>query len=176
MNLTPTQKPAGNAIELSSQSIALAVGSALTQHQQMPGALLPVLHSVQEQLGFIPPQAVGLIANGLNLSRAEVHGVVTYYDHFREQPSGRWVIKICRAEACQSMGADALMAFAQTQLACKPHGNSVDGSFSLEPAFCLGFCANAPAIMINEEPFARVTETRFKELIAQARESTKGIR
>jgi formate dehydrogenase subunit gamma len=150
-------------------SIATVVRSALEKHQLELGPLLPVLHDVQNALGFIPSEAVALIANGLNLSRAEVHGVVTYYSHFNDHEPAQCVVKVCRAEACKSMGADALFDLAKAHLSCQSHAKSKDGYFSLEPVFCLGLCANSPAIMINEEPYARVTNDLFKELIAEVR-------
>jgi formate dehydrogenase subunit gamma len=158
----------GSSSEITKASINAVVGTALKKHQQELGPLLPILHEVQNALGFIPKEAVALIANGLNLSRAEVHGVVSYYSHFSDHQLGPCVVKVCRAEACKSMGADALMELATKHLNCEPHATSKDGVFSLEPVFCLGLCANSPAIMINEEPYARVTHALFKELIAQA--------
>ena len=107
------------------------------------------------------------IAEGVNISRAEVHGVITYYHHFRSAPAARHVIQICRAEACQSMGADALLAHAELRLGCSAHGTSKNGTFTLEPAFCLGLCASSPAMTINEEPHARMTPRSFDALVAQ---------
>jgi formate dehydrogenase subunit gamma len=155
--------------EVTTTSIATVVELALEKHHPELGPLLPVLHDVQNALGFIPSEAVALVANGLNLSRAEVHGVVTYYSHFNDHEPAQCVVKVCRAEACKSMGADALFDLAKTHLSCQPHAKSKDGYFSVEPVFCLGLCANSPAIMINEEPYARVTNVLFKELIAQVR-------
>jgi formate dehydrogenase subunit gamma len=155
--------------DVTTTSIAMVVTAALEKHQQELGPLLPVLHDVQNTLGFIPSEAVALIANGLNLSRAEVHGVVTYYSHFNDHEPAECVVKVCRAEACKSMGGDALFELAKTHLNCQPHAKSKDGCFSLEPVFCLGLCANSPAIMINEEPYAQVTNALFKELIAEVR-------
>ena len=140
---------------------------ALTQY--MPGALLPVLHGVQDALGYIPADAVGEIARGLNLSRAEVHGVVTYYHHFRSEPAGRHVIQMCRAEACQSMGSEALWAHACTHLGRAGHGTTEDGTFTLEPVYCLGLCASSPAMAVNGQVHARVDPAKFDRLVAQAR-------
>jgi formate dehydrogenase subunit gamma len=109
------------------------------------------------------------IAQALNLSRAEVHGVITYYHHFREQPPGRHVVQVCRAESCQAMGAEALLAHAQQHLGCPLHGCTADGAFSLEAVYCLGLCALSPAVMIGETPHARVTPQRFDALVAEAR-------
>ena len=132
-----------------------------------PGALLPILHDVQDALGCVPAQAVPEIASALNLSRAEVHGVITYYHHFRAQPPGRCVVRVCRAEACQAMGADALLAHVERRLGCALHATSADGAWSLEPAFCFGLCASSPAVMVGEELHARVTPQRFDSLVAE---------
>jgi formate dehydrogenase subunit gamma len=145
-----------------------AVQRILQLHANEPGALLPILHDVQDALGYIPAHAVPVIAEAQNLSRAEVHGVVTYYHHFRSEPAGRHVIQICRAEACQSMGADALLAHAELRLGCGAHGTTSDGAFTLEPAFCLGLCASSPAMTLDDQPHARVTPKAFDALLAQA--------
>jgi len=129
--------------------------------------LLPLLHGLQDQAGYIPPDRVPAIARHFNLSRAEVHGVITFYHYFRTEPPPRCVVQICRAEACQSMGADALLAHAERALGCTLHGHSADGQFGLEPVYCLGHCASSPALTINEAVFARVTPARFDALIAE---------
>ncbi|MBF5007127.1 formate dehydrogenase subunit gamma [Diaphorobacter caeni] len=143
-----------------------AVASLVAQYPQVPGALLPLLHAVQDLLGYIPDDAVPLIAKGLNLSRAEVHGVITYYHYFRSKPTGRTVIQVCRAEACQACGADALLAHAEQVLGCKSHHTSDDGAYTLEPVYCLGMCASSPAIMVDNQLHARVTLKKFNQLIA----------
>ena len=146
-----------------------AVHRSLLQHADEPGALLPILHDVQDALGYIPAHTVPVIADALNLSRAEVHGVVTYYHHFRAEPAGRHVIQICRAEACQAMGADALLAHAQRRLGCTTHGGhggrSADGRYTLDPVFCLGLCASSPAVVVDDKLHARMTPARFDQLI-----------
>ncbi len=142
--------------------------AALERHAHRPGALLPVLHEVQRRLGWLPDDCVPPIARRLNLSRAEVHGVITFYHHFRRSPPGRHVVRVCQAEACRSRGAEALMAHAQDRLHCAAHGRSDDGRFSLEPVYCLGQCANAPTVMIDDQVHARVTPQRFDALIAEA--------
>jgi formate dehydrogenase subunit gamma len=144
------------------------VQDVLARRAGDPGALLPILHEVQDRLGHVPPDAVPEIASALNLSRAEVHGVVTYYHHFRATPAARHVVQICRAEACQAMGADALLAHAEKQLGCTVHGRSKAGDFTLEPVFCLGLCASSPAMTLDDEPHARMTPQRFDALIAEA--------
>ncbi|VTU21400.1 NADP-reducing hydrogenase subunit HndA [Variovorax sp. SRS16] len=144
------------------------VREVLERRAAMPGALLPILHDVQDALGHIPAELVPEIAGALNLSRAEVHGVVSYYHHFRSQPAGRRVVQICRAESCQAMGAEALLAHAQHRLGCGLHGTTKDGEFSLEPVYCLGLCASSPAMMLGDEPHARVTPQVFDALLQEA--------
>ncbi len=142
------------------------VRDILARRAAEAGALLPILHDIQDALGHVPPQELPQIAEALNLSRAEVHGVVTYYHHFRSEPAARHVLQICRAEACQSMGADALLAHAELRLGCSAHGRSADGRFTLEPVFCLGLCASSPALMLDDELHARVTPKSLDALIA----------
>ncbi len=145
------------------------LSDVLKRRAAEPGALLPILHELQDALGFVPPEAVPRIAVALNLSRAEVHGVVTYYHHFREHKPGRHVVQVCRAEACKSMGADALLAHAEAHLGCKQHESTADGQFTLEPVFCLGLCSSSPAMMLGDELHARMTPARFDALISEAR-------
>lgn len=130
--------------------------------------LLPALHGLQDRIGYIPPDRVPAIAQHFNLSRAEVHGVITFYHYFRSEPPPRCVVQLCRAEACQSMGGDALLEHAQRALGCTLNGHSADGAVELAPVYCLGLCASAPALTINEAVFARVTPARFDALIANA--------
>jgi formate dehydrogenase subunit gamma len=132
------------------------------------GSLLPILHAVQEALGWIPPDAVRVIANELNLSRAEVHGVVTFYHDFRQAPPGRHILKLCRAEACQSMGGEALVAHVEQRLDTRCGHTSADGSVTLESVYCLGLCATAPAAMIDGHPRGRLTQTRLDGLLKEA--------
>jgi len=150
-------------------SPASVTQAVLARHIDEPGALLPILHEVQDALGHIPREAVPQIAEGLNLSRAEVHGVVTYYHHFRADKPGRHVVQVCRAEACQSMGADALMAHAELTLGCATHGGhgstSADGRYTLNPVYCLGLCASSPAVAIDDKLHARMTPAKFDKLV-----------
>ncbi len=143
---------------------------ALARHRNEPGALLPILHEVQDALGYIPSECVPRIAAGLNLSRAEVHGVVTYYHHFRSEAPGQHLVQVCRAEACQAMGADLLLHHAERKLGCHTQGGhgstSADGRFTLTPVFCLGLCASSPAITVDGQLHARVTPERFDAVIA----------
>lgn len=152
------------------ETLAL-VDEVLTRRAAEPGALLPILHELQDALGFIPADVVPRIAEALNLSRAEVHGVITYYHHFRSTPAAGRVLQICRAESCQAMGADALIAHAQHKLGCGLHGHSKDGAYTLEPAYCLGLCASSPALMLGDELHARMTPQRLDALLADAREA-----
>jgi formate dehydrogenase subunit gamma len=142
--------------------------------QGRPGPLIEVLHSVQAALGYVPPDAVPILAEALNLSRAEVHGVVTFYHFFRETPPGRHTVSVCRAEACQSMGADDLAEHAKSRLGVDFHETTPDGTFSLEPVYCLGNCACSPAAMIDGRLYGRLTPERFDELIAEQKRKTNG--
>jgi formate dehydrogenase subunit gamma len=132
-----------------------------------PGPLLEVLHAIQAALGYVPPAAVPVVAEGLNLSRAEVHGVVTFYHYFRRTPPGTHTVSLCRAEACQSMGADRLAEHAKRRLGVDFHETTADGQFSLEPIYCLGNCACSPAAMIDGRLYGRVTPERFDALLAE---------
>lgn len=127
-------------------------------HRDTAGGLLPALHAVQDALGHVPDAAVPILAETFHLSRAEVHGVVTYYHHFRREPPGRHVVQVCRAEACQACGADELLARAGELL----HG----GDVTLEPVYCLGLCASSPAIQIDDRLHARVSPQRLQALLA----------
>ena len=131
------------------------------------GALLPVLHDVQRVLGYIPPAAVPVVAECLNLSRAEVHGVISFYHYFRSTPPGRHTLHLCRAEACQSMKAQELESHARQRLGVAFHETSKDGAFSLEPVYCLGNCALSPAMMIDGRLYGRVTPQRFDAVVAE---------
>lgn len=144
------------------------VSELLARFDNRQDQLLPLLHALQDQVGHIPPECVPAIAGHFNLSRAEVHGVISFYHYFRSEAPPRCVVQICRAEACQSMGADRLLEHAQAALGCSLHGRSADGAFGLEPVYCLGQCASSPALTINDAVFARVTPARFDALIADA--------
>ena len=152
-----------------------ALDAVLAQWRGVPGALLPILHGVQGALGFIPSAAVEPIAADLNLSRAEVHGVITYYHHFRREPAGTHVVQICRAEACQAVGGEALWDHACSRLGTEGHGTTPDGEFTLEPVYCLGLCASSPAMSINAKVHARVGPDRFDLLVALARGAGVGV-
>lgn len=124
---------------------------------QLPGALLPILHALQEEFGYIHPDATPLIAEKLNISRAEVHGVISFYHDFRHSPPGRHVLRICRAESCQAMGCDALIDHVEKRAGVKLGETTPDGSLTMEQVFCLGNCALSPAAMLDGEPYGRVS-------------------
>jgi formate dehydrogenase subunit gamma len=147
------------------------IQTIIAKHQSMPGALLPILHSIQEQIGYVPTEAVPLIAQGLNLSRAEVHGVISYYHFFRTKPAGRHVVQLCRAESCQAMGADILVEHAKKTLGCDFHETTKDGKFTLLPVYCLGQCACSPAMTMDDDFYARVSIEKFDRLIAAKRDA-----
>jgi formate dehydrogenase subunit gamma len=133
-----------------------------------PGPLIEVLHAIQAQLGHVPPAAVALVADELNLSRAEVHGVISFYHYFRSTPPGAHTVSVCRAESCQAVGGEALATHAQRRLGVDFHQTTPDGRFSLEPVYCLGNCACSPAVMIDGRLHGRVTPERFDALLADA--------
>lgn len=138
---------------------------ALAQtHAREPGGLLPLLHAVQDRMGFIPPESVGDIARAFNRSRAEVHGVISFYHHFRSAPAGRHVVQLCRAEACRACGSEALAAVAEQALGCAS-GDTSAGGVTLESVYCLGLCASSPAIAVDGEPQARMSEARLQQLL-----------
>ena len=125
--------------------------------QKLPGALLPMLHALQEEFGYIDGAAVPLLADALNLSHAEVHGVIGFYHDFRHQPAGRHHLRFCRAEACQSMGCDRLIEHVESRLGVKLGETTGDGMFTMEPVYCLGNCALSPALMLDGRPYGRVS-------------------
>jgi len=146
-----------------------AVDAVCARLHRLPGALLPILHAVQESVGHVPKDAVPLIARALNLSLAEVHGVLSFYHYFRKQPCGKHVVHLCRAEACQAVGAVALEAHAKHSLGVDFHGTTADGLLTLEPVYCLGNCALGPSVMIDDKLEGRVSPQRFDRLIAATR-------
>lgn len=146
---------------------ATAVEKIISGLQEKPGALLPILHAVQGEFGFIPSQTLPLIANGLNLSRAEVHGVVSFYHHFLSSPPGRNTVQICRAESCQAMGSRALEAYAKQSLNIDFHQTTADGEITLLPVYCLGNCACSPAVRVGNEVFGLVDTAKFDAIVAK---------
>jgi formate dehydrogenase subunit gamma len=154
---------------MTTSDIVSRVGEILAAHRGMEGPLLPILHAVQGAFGHVPQEALPVIALGLNISRAEVHGVVSFYHDFRDAPAGRHVVKLCRAEACQAMGADRVAAHAKDRLGIAWHETTSDGAVTLEPVFCLGLCACGPAARVDGEVWGRVNEARMDDLIATVR-------
>ncbi|MGE3145768.1 MAG: formate dehydrogenase subunit gamma [Pseudorhodoplanes sp.] len=136
--------------------------------RHLEGPLLPILHAVQEAFGYVPEPAIPLIAEALNLSRAEVHGVVTFYHDFRREPAGRHVLKLCRAEACQAAGCDALIARAESKLGMTIGETRADRRVTLEPVYCLGLCSVSPSAMIDGRLVGRLDEGKLDALIAEA--------
>ena len=145
------------------------IAEILTAHQGREGALLPILHDIQAAFGHVPQSCLPQIAKALNLSKAEVHGVVSFYHDFREAPAGAHIVKLCRAEACQSVGADRVAAHAKGALGVDWHGTTPDGRVTLEPVFCLGLCACGPAAMVDGRLVGRVDEARLDGLLAGVR-------
>ncbi|MGD9864114.1 MAG: formate dehydrogenase subunit gamma [Pseudodonghicola sp.] len=141
--------------------------SLIAGQLHLEGPLLPILHAIQEGYGHIPQMAVPLIAEALNISRAEVHGVVSFYHDFRDLPAGRHVVKICRAEACQAMGANALADHALARLGLDWHGTTPDGAVTIEPVYCLGLCACGPAAMVDDRLLGRVDADRIDAIVTE---------
>ena len=134
------------------------------------GPLLPILHALHEEFGYIDEAAEPLIAEALNITRAEVHGVITFYHDFRRAPAGRHVLKLCRAEACQAAGGDPLAAHAAARLGVEIGTTAPDGSVTLEPVYCLGLCAVAPSAMLNGRLIGRLDQARLNALLAEAQQ------
>jgi formate dehydrogenase subunit gamma len=153
----------------STQEINATIHALIAEHQNQLGALLPLLHAIQDSLGFIPEVAYAPISKALALSVAEVHGVVTFYHHFRTHPAGRHVVQICRAESCQAMGSEALEAHAKKCLNVDYHQTTADGAITLEPVYCLGNCALSPSVMVGDEIYGRVSAADLDALIAEVR-------
>jgi formate dehydrogenase subunit gamma len=133
-----------------------------------PDALLEILHRVQAELGYVPEEAIPALADALNLSRAEVHGVVTFYHDFRREPAGRHVLKMCRAEACQAMGCEALVEHAESRLGISCGNTSANGRVTLEPIYCLGLCATGPSAMLDGRVVGRLTPAKLDALLKEA--------
>lgn len=148
---------------------ATAAREIALRHGNKPDALLEILHDLQEDQGFIAEAALPALAKALNLSRAEVHGVVTFYHDFRRQPAGQHVIKVCRAEACQSMGGDRLSAMIERYLQIRLGQTTADGKITVEAVYCLGNCALSPAIMVDDKLVGRVDEAKFEKIVAECR-------
>lgn len=148
---------------------ATAAREIALRYGNRPDALLEILHDLQEDLGFIPEAALPALAKALNLSRAEVHGVVTFYHDYRREPAGRHVIKVCRAEACQSMRGNELSAMIERFLQVKLGQTTADGAITVEAVYCLGNCALSPAIMVDGKLVGRVDAAKFEKIVAECR-------
>ncbi len=136
-------------------------------------ALLEILHAIQERFGYVPESAIALIAEELNLSRAEVHGVVTFYHDFRSEPAGRSVVKLCRAEACQAVGSETVAAEAEQKFGVRFGQTSADGAVTLETIYCLGNCALGPSALVDGELYGRVTADTLAELVSERAAASK---
>lgn len=142
-----------------------AVQEVIASLQHKPGALLPILHAIQNSQGYIPAESLPMIATALHQTRAEIHGVITFYHHFRMTPPGRHSLEVCRAEACQARGSRALEAHVKAKLGIDYHNTTTDREFSLEPVYCLGNCACGPSIRVGDDIVGRVTPDKFDQLV-----------
>jgi formate dehydrogenase subunit gamma len=148
-----------------SLSVAAVVEHVVAALKHQPGALLPILHAVQDELSYVPDEAIAIIADALNQTRAEISGVISFYHHFRRTPPGDHVLHICRAEACQARGAKQLEAHIKQRLNIDYHQTSVDGCVTLEPVYCLGNCSCGPSLRIGDAIYGRVSPARFEQLL-----------
>lgn len=156
-------------MQVAGTGIEAQVASIVDGMKGIEGPLLPILHEVQEEFGYVPQEALPVIASGLNLSRAEVYGVVSFYHDYRKEPAGRHVLKVCQAESCQSMGSDAVAARLRQALGIDFHQTTPDGRVTLEPVYCLGLCACSPAAMLDGEVIGRIDADRIDEIVAEVR-------
>ncbi|MFC4214866.1 formate dehydrogenase subunit gamma [Pseudophaeobacter arcticus] len=145
-----------------------ATARIVDAHSALEGPLLPMLHAMQETFGYVPAQAHGPICEALNITRAELHGVITFYHDFREKPAGQHVLKICRAEACQSVGGAAMAEDLLAKLGLDWHGTTANGAVTIEPVYCLGLCACAPAAMVDDRVVGRVDAAKLDKMLAEA--------
>jgi formate dehydrogenase subunit gamma len=150
-----------------SGAIEIIVQDIIASLKDLPGALLPILHKIQDRLGYIPEESVPPIAKALNLSRAEVHGVISFYHYFRETPPGKTTVHLCRAESCQAKGSKQLEAHVKNRLGIDYHETTADGAFSLEPVYCLGLCAVSPSMQIGEKLYGRASADLFDSVISE---------
>ena len=144
------------------------IRTIIDNHVDMEGPLLPILHAMQDTYGIVPQAAVPMIADALNITKAELHGVMSFYHDFREVPAGRHVVKICRAEACQAVGGKALADATLAKLGLEWHGTTANGAVTIEPVYCLGLCACGPAAMVDDKVVGRVDEARMTTLLEEA--------
>ncbi|GJE27267.1 formate dehydrogenase subunit gamma [Methylobacterium organophilum] len=149
---------------------ATRAAGIVAEHQHLEGATLPILHALQETFGYVDEGAIPLIADALNLSRAEVHGCISFYHDFRKAPAGRHEVKLCRAEACQAMGSAKLHREILERLGCGFHETTADGNVTVEPVYCLGLCANGPAALVDGEPIANLTADTLEAALTESRQ------
>lgn len=142
--------------------------SIVASHRNLEGPLLPILHAVQDAFGYVPEKAIPVLARELNLSRAEVHGVVSFYHDFRREPAGHRIVKLCRAEACQAMGCEPLVEHAEKRLGISCGETTADGRLTLEAVYCLGLCATAPSAMIDKKVLGRLTPSKLDQILKEA--------
>ena len=155
----------GQALSTALSPAQQAIQDEVDALKHTPGAMLPILHAIQDRFGYIPDEAVPIIAETLRHTRAEVHGIISFYHHFRTRPAGRHVVQICRAEACQAVGGRQLEQHAKSALGVDYHGTTLDRQFTLEPVYCLGNCACGPSIRVGDEIHGRVDPARFDALM-----------
>lgn len=157
------------SLQTQGTNVAERTAAIIEEFKSLEGPLLPILHEMQHQFGYVPTETLPAIAQALNISNAEVHGVVTFYHDYRKEPAGRHVLKICQAEACQSMGSDRIAAMVQQALGIGFHETSKDGAVTLEPIYCLGLCACAPSAMLDGEVMGRVDQDTIDEIVEAVR-------
>lgn len=145
------------------------VDDIITAHKAQPGALLPLLHAIQDELGYVPESVVAKVAGQLNLSRAEVHGVISFYHYFHTQPQGQHCLQICRAESCQALGSRELERHAMALLDIDYDQTSADGRVTLQPVYCLGNCACSPSLRVGDRVYGRMTTAKLDALIDELR-------
>ena len=155
--------------ERNDTEVATRTLAVVEEWRDAEGPLLPILNGVQKEFGYVPDEALPVIAKALNLSRADVYGVVSFYHDYRDQPAGRHVLKVCRAESCQAMGGDEMADRLREALGVDWHQTSKDGAVTLEPVYCLGLCACSPAAMLDGEVIGRLDEHRVGEIAAEVR-------
>lgn len=148
----------------SDMTVEDVVRTVVADHRDQRGSLLPILHAVQAELGCVPQEAIPVLADELNLSRADVHGVVTFYHDFRREPAGRTTVRICRAEACQALGADGLLGYAR-EAGLALGETTADGSVTVEQVFCLGNCALGPSVEVNGRLYGRMDQARLGSIL-----------
>jgi formate dehydrogenase subunit gamma len=149
-------------------SVGSTVRAIVAGHAHQRGALLPILHAIQEELGYVPPNAVPVLAEELNLSRADVHGVLTFYRDFRDAPPGRTTVRICRAEACQAQGADQLVGTAERETGMVLGQTTASGALTVDEVFCLGNCALGPSVTVNGRLCGRVDNDQLRAILGEA--------